>query len=435
MAALTACLALCPKLLGCHSSPTHPVEERCAVKVLVDREQVFPAVLGAIRSAKTEVLLSMYLLGGIEASPGAYDGIGQEIVDALVARQEAGVRVRVLNTRFLEIPDPRSASERGPDDPWFHPVFDYAVRQGLPILQPAPGKGGIDHTKYLVVDGREAIFGGMNLGDAVGSNHDVMVYVAGPAARQLQEGFASGWKDAVLRHGEPQNPVRGDLVTPVKSDVLFEARAARIRAGWGNCQIAMRQGTPKAHDILPLLLTTLSSAQAQDDLFVSMLMLSEQKLVDAIVAAHQRGVRTRVMLDTSTAFYGANCRGSSNAATVAKLSDAGIPVRYYKTAKGQEMHMKVFVLTRRSGERIFGVGSSNWTASDMFHNNEIYGVLSDCPGPAAELTAILERDWQQRSREVTSDELKLYRSPKERQKLNRACSVQMGKRSWAKRAS
>lgn len=402
-----------------------------AVKVLIDREEVFPEVLELIASAEHEVLLSMYLLGGGRARGGEPAGIGRAIVDALAERQRAGVRVRVINTRFVAVKDNRKTV--GEDDPWFTPVFDYARKQGLQILRPAPVRGGIDHTKYVVVDGREAIFGGMNLAEAVASNHDVMVRAAGPVARDLQRLFLRSWGDAVAASDGSIDPAalsRGAFDERRSDEELLAHARARVDAGWAGCDVRALATMPGHQQIRPAILEVLSSAERGDSLRISLLLFSEPSLVDAVLAAHGRGASVRVILDPNEAFYGVNCGGSLNASIVARLADAGVEVRHYAVEPGQEMHMKLFVLERADGALIFGSGSSNWTQSDMWRNWEVTGLFRRCDGPARRLIDLFDADWRDRTRAMEPALIDHYRDPAARKALSARCGQLLRKEAW-----
>lgn len=403
-----------------------------AVRVLVDREEVFPAVLELIRSAEHEVLLSMYLLGGERARGGSPAGIGRAIVDALLERQRAGVRVRVISSRFVAVEEPRRP--RAPDDVWFHPVFDDAVAEGLPILRPSLPKGGIDHTKYLIVDGRDAIFGGMNLADAVASNHDVMVWVSGPAAAELQAIFAASWEDARAAAGDAAPAAVADdpPILRVREEELEGAIQRRAQAGWSRCALDLRRTAPGVREIHPALLEDLADVSAGDSIRLSVLLLGEPGLTAALVAAHQRGAWVRVILDPNEAFYGVDCQGSLNAEAMVTLADAGIEVRHYAVVPGQEMHMKVYIRERAGGDRLFTVGSANWTRSDMFRNREVTGLFSACEGPAQALVELFEADWAERTRPTTAALLERYRDPEERRRLAKTCAERLGGEAWVR---
>lgn len=120
-----------------------------------------------------------------------------------------------------------------------HPTFEHAVKLGIPTLRPKANKASVDDSKYLVVDAREAIFGGMNLADAVASNHDMMVHVAGPVARELQSAFSESWEAAVDTHG----PDPRDLTL---RRAVFQRRALWRTSGaeWQVCDGTGRVLTP-----------------------------------------------------------------------------------------------------------------------------------------------------------------------------------------------
>jgi PLD-like domain len=65
-----------------------PIVEGNKVDTLLNGDQIFPAMLAAIRSAKTTITFETYIYRS--------GSIGEEFVDALVERAAAGVRVHVL---------------------------------------------------------------------------------------------------------------------------------------------------------------------------------------------------------------------------------------------------------------------------------------------------------------------------------------------------
>ncbi len=396
-----------------------------AVEVLVDAEHVFPAVLALVRSAHEEVLVSVYMLGGSEEAAGSPNGIGRELVDALAERQAAGVRVRVLSTRFTPAADKRVAGTFAPEDVWLHPVYDYAVSKGLPILRPAATAGSIDHTKYLVVDGREAIFGGMNLADAVASNHDLMVRVAGPVVADLEVAFAASWSGAVRAHGpDPRAATDAPLVAGAGWFAREVAVREAVARGADRCDLALFVNTPHEHPVEPALLEVLAALGPGDRLQVAMLLLTADTLVDAVIAAHERGAAVSVTVDPERALYGVDCGAADNAPAVAKLLKAGVPTRFYAVAPGQELHMKVFVATH-GGERVWGVGSANWAGSDMAKNSELYGLFRGCPDTAAQVSALLESDFETHAAAPSAEDASCFANKRCRARLRKSCGTRL----------
>ncbi len=411
------------------TGPTQASHSDNAVDVLIDAPEVFPAVLALIRAARTEVVLSVYLLGGIAAAPGDPAGIGREIVDALVERQTAGVSVRVLNTPFRTVPDPRPPAEVFATDLWFHPVFTYAKAQGLTILRPAVSKGAIDHTKYLVVDGTDAIFGGMNLADAAADNHDVMVVVAGPVAGALRLAFDNQWKLALEAQPSAGSATPSHSPAPATIVQLVAARNARVAAGSEHCDVALYANTLTSHPIGPAIAEGLDALQEGDRLNVGMLLLTDASMAKRVIGAHRRKVDVRAMLDPGRAIYGVNCNGSNNAASAGQFDKAGVPIRLFSASPGAALHMKLFVATPATGDASFGVGSANWSRSDLERNWEMFGMFRGCRRAAARLRALLDDDWETRSAPLTAEQRTCYASTSCRAELSRACDVTM-KHSW-----
>lgn len=96
--------------------------------------------------------------------------------------------------------------------------------------------------------------------------------------------------------------------------------------------------------------------QAKTSLDICVFTVSDDRLTEAIVAAHRRGVSVRIISDNDKQ----NDRGSD----IHKLIDAGIEVRLDKTQ--YHMHHK-FAL---ADQRLLLNGSFNWTRSASDKNEE-----------------------------------------------------------------
>ena len=164
------------------------------VTLLHDGARAFPSMLAAIRSATREVLLEMYWFGS--------DRTGRAFADALMERARAGVVVRVIFDAVGCIgTDRRMFSEMeaaGCVVHEHHPVAPWRARFRWAVLN------NRDHRKILVVDGRVAFTGGVNLGDpwaaeseGGGGWRDDMVRVEGPAAIDFRGVFLRTWRRMV----------------------------------------------------------------------------------------------------------------------------------------------------------------------------------------------------------------------------------------------
>jgi phosphatidylserine/phosphatidylglycerophosphate/cardiolipin synthase-like enzyme len=175
----------------CQGDP--PPREGCAVEVLIDGAEAFPAIAAAIRAAKRSVWLTgWHLAPHFEVERGER----RTAIGTLLAETAArGVDVRALVWAGAPIPV-------------FHPTRD-EVREALEALtrqtriraEPDPREHPFHchHEKTVIVDGEVAFVGGIDITDAAGDRFDDSSH---GARRQL------GWHDVATRlHG----PVVADV--------------------------------------------------------------------------------------------------------------------------------------------------------------------------------------------------------------------------------
>jgi cardiolipin synthase len=157
------------------------------VEPLVDGDEAFPAMLGAIRGASRSVSLSTYIFDN--------DRAGRRFLEALAGALSRGVQVRVL------------VDDVGARYSWpsiIRPLRRAGIPTGrfLPRLVPWSFRYANlrDHRKILVVDGRIGFTGGMNIREGdwlkLQPDHpirDLQFRVEGPVVTHLQEVFADDW--------------------------------------------------------------------------------------------------------------------------------------------------------------------------------------------------------------------------------------------------
>ena len=116
---------------------------------------------------------------------------------------------------------------------------------------------------------------------------------------------------------------------------------------------------------------------ARESILIAMFSLSDRELMEAVIRAHLRGVRVRVLLDGGA---GQGC------GPWARLLACGIPV-LVEQAPGL-MHHKFVVIDRR----VVITGSYDWTEEANERNCENV-VIIDCPGIARAFAGEFERLW------------------------------------------
>lgn len=159
-----------------------------AVELFQDGPSAFEALIADLESATEFIDMQYYIF--------CQDEIGGRIADILLARARAGVRVRLiyddvgswrLGSKFL-----RELRDGGVDARAFHRVF-------VPWL--ATKLNYRNHRKIVVVDGKYAHMGGMNVADKyvygdpkLGEWHDTQIRLRGPVVSVLHAVFLSDWQ-------------------------------------------------------------------------------------------------------------------------------------------------------------------------------------------------------------------------------------------------
>ncbi len=178
-----------------------PVSSAECMELLVGGARTYDSILDAVRQARHHVHLEYYIF-----EP---DQTGSALMQALVERAQAGVKVRMLvdslgskrlGRRFF---GPLVAA--GGEFEFFHPTK--IGRRLRPVINFRT------HRKILVCDGRVAFTGGVNITDEEdkrvmpGAYHDVHLRLEGPVVNWLQTVFLEDWAYARggTRASEPQD--------------------------------------------------------------------------------------------------------------------------------------------------------------------------------------------------------------------------------------
>ncbi|MCX6855186.1 MAG: phospholipase D-like domain-containing protein [Verrucomicrobia bacterium] len=164
-----------------------------SIQTLINGDEAMPAMLDAIRQAKTSVALASYIF---EAKH-----IGADFVRELAAAHQRGVQVRVI------------VDDAGTRYSW-PPVTRELARLGVPARRFMPNRFILrlltmnlrNHKKLLIVDGKIGFTGGMNIreGNMISRSpahpvRDLHFRIEGPVVAQMQRVFAEDWS---FCHGE-----------------------------------------------------------------------------------------------------------------------------------------------------------------------------------------------------------------------------------------
>ena len=338
----------------------------------------------AIRDAHDNINLETYIFED--------DEVGRALADLLIRKQAAGVVVHLIYDSVGTLDTPRA-------------YFDRLQAAGIEMLEynpvnPLRAEGHWDlnqrdHRKLLVVDGRIAFTGGVNISKVYGKSsfphyphhhaarsgnpdqvawRDTELSIEGPAVAEFQALFADTWR---RRTGETLSGPRYFPKLEKKGDAL-------VRAIGSN---------PERADFT--VYKTYISAFTHADKYAHLTIayfVPDRQVLQAMIDAAQRGVDVRIIFpsitDVNLALYaGRSFYGS--------LLRAGIHVYERRAAL---LHAKTAVI-----DGVWStIGSTNLDIRSFLHNEEINAVVLDADF-ARKMEALFQRDLD------ASDEITLER--------------------------
>ncbi len=336
-----------------------------SARILKNGDEIFPAMTGEIRNAKTSVNLETYIF-----QP---DAAGRLFASAMIDAAKRGVEVRFLIDDY--------GSKLGDLE---KPLKDAGVKVRIyrPIRVLTIYKiGKRTHRKLLIVDGDVGYTGGLGiderwLGNARNTKEwrDTQVRVEGPVVSQMQTIFAEDW---TYTTGEI---IGGDKFFPkigTRGDIEIEA----IKASRGD-----ESSVPKEMYYMAI------QAARKSILIQNAYFLPDDQTREALIRARKRGVEVRVMVP-GTHIDLPMVRLSSRL-HYGPLLDVGIQIYEYQPTM---MHNKTFVV-----DGIFStIGSINFDQRSMGKNAEESLAFYD-RGFAEQMTEMFEDDWK-RCQRVTKE--------------------------------
>ena len=241
------------------------------VDTLLNGDEIFPAMIAAIKEAKETISFETYIYWSGE--------IGQQFADALAERAKSGVKVHILvdwaGSQKMDDKLMDTMKSSGIEIKKYHPLKWYALDR----------LNNRTHRKLLVVDGKIGFTGGVGIADtwnghAQDKDHwrDTHYRIEGPVVSQMQAAFIDNWTKVSgdVLHGElyfpPQKP----------AGPLFAQMYKSSTDG----------GADSTH-----LMYLLSIAAATRSIDLSMAYFVPDKLaLEALVTAMKRGVKVRILL-------------------------------------------------------------------------------------------------------------------------------------------
>lgn len=317
-------------------------------------DEIFPAMLGAIRAAQytIDLMTFVYWRGDI----------AHDFAVALAERARAGVRVRLLLDGFgakeIEGQLLDLMSTAGVQVAWFRkPVWLSPFKQNHRC-----------HRKALIVDEHTAFTGGVGIaeewcGDARNPAEwrDTHVQVRGPAVDGVAAAFAQNWAEC--------------------HDELFDDRdlfAEHPQTGSSVVQVVRGSASIGWQDMQTLIRVMLTSAEERFRLATAY-FAPDTYFIDLLCETARRGVRVEILLPgPHTDQRACQLAGQQH---YTRLLRAGVRLRQYQPTM---MHAKIITVDSVASL----IGSTNFNRRSMDHDEEVMLAVLD-----ETFTTALDRDY------------------------------------------
>jgi cardiolipin synthase len=240
------------------------------VDILLNGEQIFPAMLAAVREARASITLANYIW-----ETGA---IADEMAGALAERCRAGVGVNILvdavGSHLMTKDNQQLLQRSGCHFQRFNPLNPIDPRRF----------NNRNHRRVLVVDGRVGFTGGTGIGSKwtgdgrrPGHWRQTDIRLEGPIVRDLQAMFAENWRDqtGILLGGEAYFP-------DIEPRGALSVQSVKSSPGGGS------------HEAYALFLLVIEGAR-KSIVLTSPYFVPDNLVKDALARAVRRGVSVSVL--------------------------------------------------------------------------------------------------------------------------------------------
>jgi cardiolipin synthase len=362
------------------------------VLLLKDGPVTYQAMLAAILKARDHINMETYILDD--------DDVGQRFAQALIDKQKQGVQVNLIRDSVGTLGTPGTfftqLTDSGIAVLEFNPVNPLEARKGWEVNQR-------DHRKLLIIDGRTAFLGGINISAVYSGGsfskgsgfqskdnpawRDTDLQITGPVVAEFQKLFLETWE------GQEGPPLKAMNYFPK----LRKAGREVVRA---------IGSTPD--ESFSLIYATLLSAiaSAETSVYVTnAYFVPDPQLLAALEASAGRGVDVTLILPSATDSWLVFHAGRRY---YGRLLRAGVKI--YER-HGALLHSKTALI-----DGVWAtVGSTNLDWRSFLHNHELNAVVlgqefgrqvqAMFDEDLAESDAVMLEEWERRPLQLRVKEL------------------------------
>lgn len=333
------------------------------IKILASGEEKFTDLFAAIKTAKHHIHLEYFNFRN--------DSIAATLFDSLALKAKEGVKIRALfdafgnwsNNRPLKKRHLEKLREKGIEivefDPLRFPYLNHALHR--------------DHRKIVVIDGKVAYTGGMNIADyyiqglpEIGEWRDMHVRIEGSAVAQLQEIFLDMWNKTAKQN--------------VSGEIYFPQIADSVRKNGRTVAIVDREPRQTPKNMRRIYAKSIEAATNKIQV-INPYFLPTHSIKKALRKALKRGVEVEIMISAKSDIKFT----PEGSLYIAKgLMKQGAKVYLYK--RGFH-HSKIMMVD----DAFCTIGSTNLNSRSLRYDYEVNAFIFD-KQITAQLTAFFERD-------------------------------------------
>jgi cardiolipin synthase len=327
-----------------------PLTKGNKVTLLADGRAAYAAMFKAMQSARDHINLETYIIDD--------DHVGREFSDLLLKKQAEGVQVNLIYDSVGSFNNPAAFFQRLRDGGIqvleFNPINPLKAHGDWLLAHP-------DHRKILIVDGKIAITGGINISSVYSSKlsgrnedertplpwRDTDVQIEGPAVAEFQKLFFDTWSK--------QNG-------PKLSELNYYPRMKED----GNALVRVVGSTPGADNRITFIVYVAAITFAEHSIHLTnAYFIPDDQILKAFTDAARRGVDVKIILpgttDSSLALYAARYNYS-------ELLESGVKIYERRNAL---LHAKTAVI-----DGVWStVGSTNMDYWSLLNDDEVNAVV------------------------------------------------------------
>ncbi len=328
----------------------NPLTKGNKITLLTDGAATYPAMLTAIEQATDHINMESFIFED--------DEIGRKFAEALLQKQAAGIQVKLIYDSVGSITTPAAFFERmragGIKVVEFNPLNPLEATREWDFTHR-------DHRKILIIDGRLAIIGGINISKVYSSRpfqrqhnakpsihwRDTDIQIEGPAVAEFQQLFLDTWlqQKGLL-------PAEHNYFPALKSE--------------GKALVRVVGSTPGQDNRIPFIMYVSAITFAEHSIHLTnSYFLPDDQIKQALMEAAGHGVDVKLILpaisDSRVALHAQRFH-------YAELLQAGVQIYEHSTSL---LHAKTAVI-----DQIWStVGSTNMEFLSLLNNDEVNAVI------------------------------------------------------------